>query len=56
MKSLINRFKEASTLAGVAALALSVSPFLPPPFHICAQGVAAMAGALAGAISEGAKA
>lgn len=51
---MLKRLKEASTWAGIAALALSVSPFLPPPYHICAQGVAAMAGALAGAIKEGA--
>ena len=50
---MLKRLKEASTWAGIAALALSVSPFLPPPYHICAQGVAAMAGALAGAIKEG---
>ena len=53
---MLKRLKEASTWAGIAALALSVSPFLPPPYHICAQGVAAMAGALAGAIKEGASA
>lgn len=50
---MLKRLKEASTWAGIAALALSVSPFLPPPYHICAQGLAAMAGALAGAIKEG---
>ncbi|WP_300752659.1 hypothetical protein [Janthinobacterium sp.] len=50
---MLKRLKEASTWAGIAALALSVSPFLPPPYHICAQGVAAMAGALAGTIKEG---
>ncbi len=49
---MLKRFKEASTWAGIAALALSVSPFLPPPYHVCAQGLAAMAGALAGAIKE----
>ena len=50
---MLKRLKEASTWAGIAALALSVAPFLPPPYHICAQGFAAMAGALAGTIKEG---
>ena len=52
MKRFFDSFKEASTWTGVAAVALSVSP----PFHICAQGLAGAAGALAGAIREGAKA
>jgi len=56
MKRFFDSFKEASTWAGVAAVALSVSPFLPPPFHMCEQGLAGIAGAMAGIIREGAKA
>ncbi|WP_219137057.1 hypothetical protein [Janthinobacterium sp. UMAB-60] len=56
MKRFFDSFKEASTWAGVAGVVLSVSPFLPPPFHICAQAMAGIAAALAGAIREGSKA
>lgn len=56
MRTVMNRLKEASTWAGVAGMALAISPFLPPPFHICAQGVAAAAGALAAIMREGGQA
>ena len=49
---MLKRLKEASTWAGIAALALSVSPFLPPPYHVCAQAFGALAGTLAGIIKE----
>ncbi len=52
MRTVLNRLNEPSTWAGVAGMALAVSPFLPPPFHICAQGLAAMAGALAAVMRD----
>lgn len=50
------RFKEASTWAGIGVLAQMIKSFVPVQYQIMFDGASAVAGALAGVISEKAKA
>lgn len=48
----MNRLKEPSTWAGLAALFQLAKMIVPPQYHIVVDGATAMAGALAGMIRE----
>lgn len=48
----MNRFKEASTWAGIGVFAQMLKAFLPPQYHLVADATSAVAAALAGVIPE----
>jgi hypothetical protein len=48
----MNRFKEPSTWAGLAALFQLVRAFVPPQYQVVVDGATAVAGTLAGFIAE----
>lgn len=48
----MNRFKEASTWAGVGVLAQVATSFVPPQYAILLHGLSAFAATLAGVVPE----